>query len=554
MDKLILKAVLFFARLLVKQGVDYERLKTIVETKLLIDRRRVYMNWRPRQQKENSNPLLFTLIIYTLFGVFVGLLVFKVQSFVICMALIHSYILFMMASTMITDFSSVLLDTTDNKIILSKPVNSKTLFISRLVHILVYLLQFAIAIALLPVVFIFAAYGFYIGIASIGTALLMIIFSVFLTYLLYALILKFSSEQKVKEIVNYFQIFVTIVFAAGFQIMPQLINFDNLMSSFQAQWYSYFLPPVWMALTLESIQQLNFDTIHLLMIGCAVLLPLFTFWVMIKYLAPSYANKLAALDNTEMKKKEVPLHGTPQKNLSQKLSKLFCKSKTETSTYEMLWKVTGRDKTFKMQLYPSLAYMGVFIFVFVFKNGQDFSQLWQDLPGTKMFLFFLYLPIFTIGSSIGFVSFHENFSASWVYQSTPVSKPGEIITGGLKALLTKFFLPIFLMLFLFSFYVWGTAILNDFVLGFFNNIFIFLLIANIGNRYLPFSREQNSKEQSGRFLYVILQIPIIALLIGLHYLLLKNDWIIYSFIPIAAVGCNLLLKRLQNLNWLQISF
>jgi hypothetical protein len=198
--------------------------------------------------------------------------------------------------------------------------------------------------------------------------------------------------------------------------------------------------------------------------------------------------------------------------------------------------------------------MGVFIFVFVFKNGQNVNQLWQDLPGTKMFLFFLYLPIFTIGSSIGFVSFHENFSASWVYQSTPVSKPGEIITGGLKALLTKFFLPIFLMLFLFSFYVWGTAILNDFVLGFFNNIFIFLLIANIGNRYLPFSREQNSKEQSGRFLYVILQMFIIALLIGLHYLLLKNDWIIYSFIPIAAVGCNLLLKRLQNLNWLQISF
>ncbi len=554
MDKLILKAVLFFAKLLAKQGINYERLKIIVETKLLIDRRRVYMNWRPRQQKENSNPLLLTLIIYTFFGFFVGVLVFKVQSFVICMALIHSYILFMMASTMISDFSSVLLDTTDNKIILSKPVNSKTLFIARLVHILVYLLQFAIAIALLPVVFIFIGYGANIGIASIGTALLTIIFSVFLTYLLYAIVLKFSSEEKVKEIVGYFQIFVTIFFAAGFQIMPRLINFDNLMSIFQVHWYSYFLPPIWMALTLESIQQLKFDTIHLLMICCAVLLPVFTFWVMIKYLAPSFANKLAALDNVEIKKKETSVNIGSHKSLSQKLSQVFCNSKTECSSYEMVWKITGRDKAFKMQLYPSLAYVGVFIFVFVFKNGQNIDQLWQQLPTTKMFLFFLYLPIFTIGSGIGFISFYENFTASWIYQSTPIAKPGEIIAGGLKALLSKFFLPIFIILFLFSFYVWGFAIINDFVLGFFNNIFIFLLVANLGDRYLPFSREQNSKEQSGRFLNVILQMLTIAILVGLHYFLLKNDWIIYSLIPIAALACYLLLRRLQNLSWLQISF
>ncbi len=53
MAKIILKAVLFFTKLLVKQGVDFEKLKIIVETKLLMDRRRVYMNWRPGQQKEN---------------------------------------------------------------------------------------------------------------------------------------------------------------------------------------------------------------------------------------------------------------------------------------------------------------------------------------------------------------------------------------------------------------------------------------------------------------------------------------------------------------------
>ncbi len=553
MDKFILKAVLFFAKLLAKQGVDFEKLKIITETKLLMDRRREYFNWRQQQQKEKGNPLLITLIIYTFFGLFVGLLVFNVKSFVICMALIHSYILFMMALTMITDFSSVLLDTTDNQIILSKPVNGRTLFIARLVHILVYLLQFAIALALLPVVFIFIGFGFIIGMASIVTALLTIMFAVFITYLLYTVILRFSNEQKVKEMVGYFQIFMTIFFAVGFQVLPQLVNFENMVSNFQLHWYSFFLPPVWMALTLESVYQLNFDGIHLLMIGCAILLPVFTFWLMIKYLAPSFAIKLAALNNDAVSKNAITHKRHVQKSISERLSAIFCTSKAESCSFEMVWKITGRDKGFKIQFYPSLAYIFVFIFIFVFKNGNDVSRLWQNLPTTNMFLFFVYLPMLSIGSSLAFIAFHENFQASWIYQSTPLAKPGQIISGSIKALLSKFFLPIFLIFFIFSFYIWGIAIVDDFVLGFFNNILIFLLIANISDHTLPFSRQQNTRQQSGRFLQVILHLIIIAALVGLHYLILKNTWLTYCLIPLSAAGCYMLFKRIQNLPWVKIS-
>jgi ABC-2 type transport system permease protein len=529
-------------------------LKIIAETKLLMDRRRVYMNWRQRQQKENSNPLLLTLIIYGFFGLFVGAAIFAFKSLVLGMILVHSYILFMMTMTMITDFSSVLLDTTDNQIILPKPVNSKTLFVARLVHILVYLLQFTLALSLVPVIFIFIAYGFAVGIASIATVLLTVAFAVFITYLLYAVILRFSNEQKVKDIVGYFQIFMTIFFAVGFQIFPRLINFDNLSANFQLHWYSYLLPPVWMALTLESVQLLNFDTIHLAMIACAILLPVFTFWLMIKYLAPSFARKLAALNNDNVGKKSITTYNQVRKSISEKLSSLFCGTKTETAGFESVWKITGRDKAFKLQFYPSLAYMLVFIFVFVFKSGKDVNALWENLPTTQMFLFFVYLPMLSIASGIAFVSFHENFQASWIYQSTPVSRPGEIISGGLKAMFIKFFIPIYLLLFGFAFYVWGFGIVDDFMLGFFNNLAIILLLSGLGDHYLPFSRQPNVKQQSGRFVQVILQLLIIGALVGLHYLVLRTDWLTWCLIPVSVTGCYLLLKRIQNLPWLEISF
>lgn len=554
MDKLILKFVLFFCRLLVKQGVDFDRLKIIAETKILMDRRRVYMNWKQKQQKENSNPMLMTLIIYATFGLFIGMMLFTLKSLVLNMIFIHSYILFMMSMTMITDFSSVLLDTTDNQIILPKPVNSKTLFVARLVHILVYLLQFTIALAAFPLLFIFIKLGFLTGIVSIITILLTVAFAVFLTYLLYALILQFSNEQKVKDIVGYFQIFMTIFFAVGFQIVPRLINFNQLSANFQLHTYSYFLPPVWMALTVEAVQQLNFDSIHIIMIAAAVTVPLFTFWLMIKYLAPSFSKKLAALNHDSFTPKTVIPTQQRTKSISETIASVICPSKTETAGFENVWKITGRDKNFKMQFYPSLAYILVFIFIFVFKSGENIHTLWNNLPGTKMFLFFIYMPMFSVAGSMAFITTSENFQASWIYQSTPIAQPGYLISGGIKALLTKFFIPIYLILFSFAAYVWNVSIIDDFILGFFDSVFMFLLITNLSDYYLPFSRQPNIKEQSGNFIKAMLQLLIIAAMVGLHYLTLQLSWLVWCLIPFSIAGCFLLLKRIQNLSWAKISF
>lgn len=554
MDKLILQFVLFCSKLLIREGVDFDRLRVIAETKVLMDRRRVYMNWKQRQQKENANPLLITLITYAIFGLFIGLLVFALNSLVLNMIFIHGYLLFMMSMTMITDFSSVLLDTTDNQIILPKPVNSKTLFVARLVHILVYLLQFTIALAAFPLIFIFIKYGILTGLTAIITILMTVAFAVFLTYLLYALLLRFGNEQKIKDIVGYFQIFMTIFFAVGFQVIPRMINLDQLSSQFNLHWYSYFLPPVWMALTLEAVHLAQFDWIHSIMIACAICIPLITFWLMIRYLAPSFAGKLAMMNNDAGTKQPSSDQTEAAKPISEKLSAIVCSSKTEIAGFETVWKITSRDKGFKMQFYPSLAYIFIFIFIFVFKSGKDAMTLWNNLSSTKMFLFFIYMPMFSIAGSITFITTNENFMASWIYQSTPIQKPGQLISGGLKTIVVKFFLAIYLMMFAFAYYVWGFSIVDDFILGFFNNMLLFLLMTNLSDHYLPFSRQLNTKQQTGKFVQTILQMFLIGALVGLHYLLTSFNWLPLVILPFSILGAYFLLKRIQQLSWMQISF
>lgn len=553
MDTFLLKMLLGFIKRFAGADVDFDRLKIITETKVLMDRRRTPVAWRKKNQKVSQNPMLGSLVMNAFLSLFIAFVIYSMPSFLLSMIILHTYLMFMMAMTLITDFSSVILDTTDNQIILPKPVTSRTLFLARLVHILVYLLQFSISLISIPLVVIFFKYGFITGFFSIVTLLLTVGLSVFVTYLLYALMLRFSSDQKVKDIIGYFQIFMTILVVVSFQLLPRMINFENLNFTFSLHWYSYFLPSVWMSLALDAFRTVHFDTLHLIMIACTLLVPVITLWLMVKYIAPSFSKKLGMLGtNAEVAKKANSQH-KQNKDLSDILAPVFCSTPLEKAGFEKTWKITSRDKNFKIQFYPSLAYVLVFAFIFIFKSGKNISEIWEHLPGTKMYLWFIYLPMLCMSTALIIIPYYENFQASWVYQSISIKKPGEIISGSIKAMLVKFFIPVYLLLFAFAYYIWGYKIVIGFLFGIFNNILVIILIANISEHFLPFSREQEIKRQSGKLVKMIFQTLIIGVLIGLHYFASTVYWLVPCLIPFSAVGAYFLFKRIQNLTWLQIS-
>ncbi len=554
MDKLILRILLRFIRIFIKKDVDFERLKIIAETKVLMDRRRTPSNFKQKQRKEMKNPLLFTLIMYSFIGLFVAAIILNGIPLPVSMIIVHSYLLFMMAMTLVTDFSSVLLDTTDNQIILPKPVNSRTLFLARVVHILVYLLQFTIALMICPVAATFLQYGLLTGTVTLITLPFTVAFAVFLTYLLYALILRFANEQKIKDIISYFQIFMTVFFAAGFQIFPRMIDLKAISFQFKLHWYSYLLEPVWMSVTTEAFHDLNFNSVHLIMIACAFVVPVLLIFFMIRFLAPSFSKKLGALNNSsEADKGSFTAVTKQKKDLAERFSSMACGTQTERVGFEKTWKVTARDKNFKIQFYPSLAYLLVLVFVFVFKNPQSFIETWNGLSSTKSFLAFVYLPIFSISACLSIVPFNDNFTAAWIYQSAPITDPGQVISGMLKALLIKFFIPVYVIFFGFALYIWGVPVADDFIFGFFNNILIFLLMANFSDHYFPFSQQPNIKMQTGKFVRMIIQLVIVGILIGAHYAALFISWLPAALIPFSAAGCYFLQRRIQRLPWLKIS-
>ncbi len=555
MDKLILKFILFIVKTFLKKDVDYEKLKIITETKLILDRRRVRVTMKQKNNKEQKNQILVTQIVYCFFGLLIGMVVFANNNLKLSITIIHSYILFMMTMTLITDFSSVLLDTTDNQIILPRPVNSKTFFVSRLVHILVYLLQFTLALGLFPIIFTFIGFGALVGIANIIAIFLTVMIAVFITYLMYGLILKFSNEEKLKDIVSGFQIVLTIIFVGGSQILPRFINYAGLdLIKLPIQWYTYFMPPLWMANALESLYTLKANLPHVMMIVMAVVFPIIMFWVMIKFIAPSFAKKMAALGNAGVETKSEQKNAFNNKlPLSEKISPLVCSTNTERAGFEFTWKMTSRDKSFKMQFYPGLAYILVFAFVFIFQSGKNISNTWLNLHNTKSYLGLIYLPLFTVSTAVTLIAFNENFSASWIYLSRPLYKPGTLITGALKTLLVKYLLPIFIPLLAFALYIWGYTIIDDFMFGFISNVFLLLVLTHINKSYLPFSMQPNMTQQTGKFVLVILNFVLMGILILLHYFATKIWWLPLALIPLPLVGSYFLFRTIQNYGWQKIS-
>jgi ABC-2 type transport system permease protein len=308
---------------------------------------------------------------------------------------------------------------------------------------------------------------------------------------------------------------------------------------------------VWMAMANEAFRETNFDGLHLSMIALAVLVPLSAFWLLNRYLAPVFARKLSALQGAGG---ESEVGGRRSIfSLSGKLSPWFCRSLPEQGSFETTWRITGRDKGFRMQFYPGLAYILVFFFVFVLKGKGDIIDNWRNLPNTRNFLWLIYLPMMTISSGITLSMFNEHFSAAWVYHSSPVPRPGEIISGAAKTILVKFFLPVYLVMCAMALGIWGFPVADDLAFGLFSNLVCFLLFVNLTDHCLPFSRQPNVRQQSGRFAKTIVQLLLVAVLVGLHYLLIGRPVLLLALIPVLAGTAFFLTRRIQALPWSAIN-
>jgi hypothetical protein len=136
-----------------------------------------------------------------------------------------------------------------------------------------------------------------------------------------------------------------------------------------------------------------------------------------------------------------------------------------------------------------------------------------------------------------------------MYYVAPITRPGDIILGGAKAIIFKFYIPVVVAISVTGIVLVGISILPNLILGLFNQLLIANLMIYSGYRMFPFSAHQNTSRKTGTFLRSI-GTSMIMLMIGLaHYLIYNITSVVIILALLSITGTFLLMGSIRNTSW-----
>lgn len=538
MNVLLLRLLLLFSPLWKSLGVDLMQLKTILQVKLKMDDRTPVASFnKQKPKKPTSWASMLQFAVMLLLGVALLMFFFIVHDRFVALSFYFLAVMCMLSLMLISDFSTILLDTRDQYIILPRPVNDRTVAIARILHMGIKVLSQLMGITLPAFVYIVLFLG--VGEAGIFLVQTVIIglLALLLVNLFYLFFLRLLPTQKFKDLISSLQIAFSVLIFGSYYLGPKLLQSEYVqevhIEQLAATW---FLPPVWVA----SLQQLLYTPSVLVMVLSALALcsPLIALWFITRVFATGFSGKMAELGAGDIQPSKVSTakaasNKTP---LHQRLASWFTSSPLESAGFNLIWLITARTREFKQQLYPTMAYIPVyFFFLFFMGRGKDdglsFSDKLRDIEANGSYIVTFYLALFPLLTVLQLVTKSERYKAAWVYYVAPLQHPGHLISGVLKACFVKFFLPFSLFFLLISLPLFGLKIINDVLLSIAVGGIEAVLIALFVVKSYPFSRPVSKSDS--RILVNLMVMGVVGLLGFGHFAIAWHEPTVW----IATIAC-----------------
>jgi hypothetical protein len=560
-NRALLKLVLLPKKLYSNNGINTAQLQSILVAKLLMDDRRpasaLAGRRRNNEKKEISKATLTTMLISAVMGA-LFLLSFALSAPVIVQLTFYfAYFIFMLASTLISDFTSVLIDVRDNYIIAPKPVNDRTMLMARLLHIFIHVCKLVVPMLLPGLIYMANEYGFTGSVLFFVLGMLTVLVCIFLINAVYILILRITTPEKFKTIISYIQIAFAVIVYASFQLLPRMLGqIENLSFHFSNSNWLILLPPYWFAAAWNVIYTLQGTLPEYIATACACILPFVSLWVVIRFLAPSFNRKLSLISNTGGDATPAVVSSTQTKEkgktkFSGAIAKLVTKPGTERMGFLFSWYMMARSRDFKLKVYPSIGYFIVYIFI-LFLNSKNLSLRdveQQTASGRVIIIAALYFISLVLSTAITQLAYTEKYKAAWMYFITPVNVPGNIINGGVKATIVKFFLPGILILIVPGIALTGVSFVPNLLLAIVNQLIICYVLVYLGYRDLPFSKMQSINVKTGNFMRNLFRMIIPFGIAILHYFIYTSIPLVTLALAVSGAALWLIVGSVNNFSW-----
>jgi len=554
-DKFFLWFFMLPSMLYEKAGVNTLQLRAILSAKLTMDNRRQSafktQNQR-KEQKDINKATLGTMFGALLMGFFMMFCFLNNTESTTQMTFFMTMFIFMLCITLITDFTSVLIDVRDNLIILPKPLSDATFVASRLLHITIRTSLIVVPMVLPSMILIIFKIGPFVVLPFMLMVLMCSMFSIFLINAVYILILKITTPSKFQAIISYIQIGFTIFIFASYQILPRMMQ-NSAIEHLRLEEMPYigFFPPYWFADACLSMAYFDFSGMGGFSLLLAMLTPILSIWIVIRYFAPSFNRKLSMITARTEEKTTAAEKTTNKKKLvfQEKLASFFTKTGSEYMGFLFGWKMMSRSRDFKMKVYP--AFGSLIVLAVIFTNGGPFNaqSATHDENLMKILMTVIYLSSMILTTAIGNLPFSDKYKASWIFYSAPVESPGRVISGAVKSAMVSLYMPLALLIAILGIAFMGPGSILNILLGVLNVFTIGAVNAYSTVRKLPFSNVLNGTANGGSFVKTMLLLFAMGAVGVIHYFISGFFWAVLLLIVLSLGILWLVFSEIKALDW-----
>ena len=517
-DFFSLKILDLFRPLFEAFGVEYEKMRLIVSMKLTLDKRK-------NNSSENKNSLMQSVILYLVIGLVASRTIVMPIDIMTKMTVLFALIFVMLLTCFITDFSSVILDTYDRHIIGITDVKDITLNMAKIVHIIIYISIISLSISAFSILMILMAYNIGFCLLFILCMILMDFLLIMMTSVIYYLLIKIFKGEKLKDVLNLFQIFMILVFSIMYYFITSSLSDIQINYTFSINAYDLFIPFMWFASLFSVIFYGKIQTLYIIMAILGIIVPILSILIYIK-LTPAFERNLDKLEQVSYNEKD----SKSKKSFVSKLANKICKNNEEKSFFEFIYTNLSRDREFKTRVYPTLAsgiIMPLVLLFVTYDRSISIMEYLKSLSTTNNFLN-IYLAVILLQNCILLLKYSKEYEASFIYDVLPISKKKNIYSAEFKVIIIKLFVPVFIIIGVPYLILFKTKFIVHLLIAFVSTIFISMGTFRVNDKSLPFSEDYAVTANTSNFLNIIKSIGFVGVAVLLHYLIILKAPYIFS--------------------------
>lgn len=505
----MLKILDRFQGMISRMGVDYDVLRRILHVKLIMDSRRapvILSSSNRKKEEQEKNLFVSSLWMYGLIGLVLTPFVFwSDPEYLMPMSILSAILMFLIMTSMISDFSSVLLDVRDRSILMTKPLDGRTVGLARSIHAGIYLLLLTGALSAASLVVGLIKHGVLFFLIYILELILMNMLILVSTSLIYLVLLKYWDGEKLKDLINYVQIGLSATLAIGYQFVIRSFDLIDFNLVFTPAWWQILLPPVWFAAPYEWLFGEGSGWLIMLSV-LAVLVPILLMMIYARYI-PSFELYLEKLAHSEAGK------GRERGKFDRFIARLVCRSSTEQACFRLSASMLKNEREFKLKVYPTLGLSVLLPYLFFFSTirNSSFAEI-----GSGSSYYVLHVMLIMIVTVVMMLKFSGKPKAFWLFGAAPMPNMNPLYQGALKAFAVKMFVPLFAVNAVVFLIIYGMRILPDILIILLTGFLLIPLSAKVILRNPPFSQAFNMAQQKDGW-WVLVFFIIVGGFVGLHY-------------------------------------